>query len=180
MNSKYRSPLNNQLLTTELLWETAIAMDGRDSVLYTLRPSSRELNGRTIPSLKALYMECGDTSEYSFAIKYFESWEHWQKVRSNTKITPFIDKWAQELEFRIRKEAFDRLKEAAENGSLEANKFIVSSNFIQGIPEKVYRNTKTPAKPVGRPSSKPETSEEMAANEEMKRVVEDMKRLQVN
>lgn len=181
--SKFRTGISNRLITEDLFWEWTT--DRNDPIcMFTLMPYERtKEDGTKVPSLHKLYMEMMDSSEYAFANKYFESWSHWKKIATNNKIAPFVEKWREELEFKIRKEAFDRIKEAAENGSLEANKFIVNANFIDGIPEKVLKNGKlTNARPVGRPSNKNNEAspEELQDKLEKEKVSQDLKRLNMN
>ena len=176
--SKFRTKDKNIPLIEELFFEYA-KLEGRPYALYSVYPFDRsDESGRTFIGLAKVYVDMADTSEYSFAMKYFESWDHWLKVRNNVRINPHVEKWSKELEHKLRKEAFDRIKEMAENGSLEANKFIVNANFVDGIPEKVLRNGKMSAnRPVGRPKTATATTEEILEKEEKNQVLNDLKRL---
>lgn len=171
--SKFRSN-SGKFLTVALFHE--ISRD-RDRVLYTFNHEDLVLeDGTVIPSLYRLYLAYNDTSEYSFANDHFESWTHWCVVREAFK--DIIDPWSRELELRLRKECLDRVKEAAENGSLEANKFLLNANFVKGIPEGIKVNPKNlaPKNPRGRPSNKPEgpteSEDEANAKDDLKRLRE--------
>jgi len=71
--------------------------------VYTLTDTDKERDGIVYPSLRRLYLEMGDPTEYEFAIKYLWGWDHWQRILSNTKIyNEYIVKWRDELEVKLR------------------------------------------------------------------------------
>jgi hypothetical protein len=73
--------------------------------IYTLTDEDKELNGRHYVSLRKLYLEMKDPTEYAFATKYLWGWEHWQKIVNNAIIREYIDRWRDELEVKIRSDA---------------------------------------------------------------------------
>lgn len=72
------------------------------TAIYTLTAEDKEYKGKIYPSLRRIYMECGDPTEYKFAIENFCNWEHWQKVQGNAKIAEHIEEWRSELEVKLR------------------------------------------------------------------------------
>lgn len=93
----------------------------KSNVLYTLK--DRDHNG--YPSLYRLYLEEDDITEYRFANKYMEGWEHWTMLTKSTWFKPFIARWREELSLKQESEilsTFKRIAESGEEGSFQANK----------------------------------------------------------
>jgi len=70
--------------------------------VYSLRDYDFEFEGRTIYSLKQLYLEIADPTEYEVAMACFCGWKHWQRVRNNKMIAKHVDEWHDELEVKLR------------------------------------------------------------------------------
>jgi hypothetical protein len=62
-------------LTKALFLETYVY--DKNTVLYTLKSEDTP----DFPSLRNLYLNEEDPSEYVFANKYFANWEHWSKLK---------------------------------------------------------------------------------------------------
>ena len=71
--------------------------EDRSLVLYTLKDYDIEVGGRAIPSIHRLYVEAEDPVEYDFANRYFDNWNHWDKLRSGTWFKPYLDSMRAEL-----------------------------------------------------------------------------------
>lgn len=72
-----------------------------EDALYTLGDSDKEYKGRILPSIKRLYIELGDVTEYEFANEHFGGWNHWKKLRGNKAIAKHIDEAKDELELKL-------------------------------------------------------------------------------
>lgn len=94
-NSKYRNS-KNVLLQRGLFLETA---NTKKTAIYTLKDYDYE----GYPSLKRLFLETGDTTEYFFAKRYLDSYDHWLSISKANWFKPYITKWREEL--RALKEA---------------------------------------------------------------------------
>lgn len=131
--------------------------------------------GRTILSLHRLYMEMEDPSEYLFGRTYFDGYDHWTKITETVFFKDTLQAWRQELALKIKAKAFANLKEQADKGNLDANKFILNSDMSNGLPA----NLKVPAGKRGRPSNTNVTSEMegLSLKEEKKMLQEDLKRI---
>lgn len=70
--------------------------------IYSLKDHDCIWRDKEYKSLKLLYLECADPTEYSFAEKYFYSWAHWQKVRASSKIRNYVQAWQDELEIKLK------------------------------------------------------------------------------
>ena len=70
--------------------------------VYTLTDTDKEYKGKVYPSLRRLYLEQMDPTEYAFANKYLWGWEHWQRIVANNLMTEAIESWREELEVKLR------------------------------------------------------------------------------
>lgn len=102
MTIKFRNE-SNQRYTKALFYEQS--WTDKEGIAYTLKDKDYEVEGKLLPSLYLLYMEecIKDPSEYTFASKHFDGWEHWLMVRDAAWFyKPYYLKWKAELEVRIR------------------------------------------------------------------------------
>lgn len=139
-----------------------------DNVLYTLRRDDREaeIKGETIllPSIRRLYLETMDPTEYEFANKYFEDYEHWEMVSNSPFLKDHVESWRRELRVKIRSEAYRQL-------STEA--FLGGKNSFQAC-KYLFENT-TPSKPTKAEQKAQEEIESLAEND--KQIMADFHRL---
>lgn len=106
------------------------AFPHKNKVLYTLK--DQEHHG--FPSLYRLYLETGDPTEYEFAKKYFDSYEHWKTLAQKDFIKAKVSAWREELDLKIRSEALSRIiRESKSNSknSFVANKFILEKGYVE-------------------------------------------------
>lgn len=64
---------------------------------------------------KPVYMECFDPTEYEAAMRLMGDWEHYQMVRNHPKIKPIMDKWAVEMEVKLRSFSLRQIIEQAKD-----------------------------------------------------------------
>lgn len=102
-----------QSLFLELLYDT-------DAAIYTLQDREREYKGKIYPSIHQAYLEMADPTEYSFAMKYFHSWQHWLKISNAAIIKPHIEKWRDELEVMLRSQGIRKLIKTSEGNSKDS------------------------------------------------------------
>lgn len=96
---------------------------------YTLKPYDHTVDGVTYPSLKKLYVELEDPTEYLFATTYLDGYEHWKKLTKTSWFKTHLTEWREELELRLRAKALLRIRKTAEAGSkdsLTADKLLLS------------------------------------------------------
>lgn len=72
-----------------------------ETAVFTLKDWDWEYKGKVYKSLKQLYLMEEDPLEYSFATKYFLSWDHWLRICDNKTIGKHVDKWRVELELKL-------------------------------------------------------------------------------
>jgi hypothetical protein len=110
----------NKPLTQSLFLEIGYT----DAAIYTLKEVDHEHNGKVYPSLKRLYLEMADPTEYEFATTYLLGWRHWKRLCDNKFIRTHIDEWREELEIKLRCRGVKQVLIAAETGSFQAAKWM--------------------------------------------------------
>jgi hypothetical protein len=113
---------NNLPLTRGLFYETTL--EDKTSVVYTLKDKDH----KGYPSLKRLYLEEEDLTEYTFATKFLVSFEHWQTLANSTWFKDLAEQWRLELKLKLEARYLAKLAEIAENGGKEgisANKILL-------------------------------------------------------
>jgi len=106
--------------------------------VYTLKEQDHTWEGKLYPSLKRLYVEREDPTEYEFATEYLANWRHWQKLLENKVLRRHIDEWRDELEWRLRSKAARQMLREAEKGNYQASKWFMDRGWMN--------------RPAGRPS----------------------------
>lgn len=122
-----------------LFYEETLA--DKTGVLYTLKDQDHE----GYPSLRRLYLETADPTEYTFAMKYLSGWAHWERLCESDWFVPYINRWRKELELTLRAKALSNIIDMAEAGgkeSFNANKYLLNSSWKVGEHRAVGRPTK--------------------------------------
>lgn len=149
-------------LTRQLFIETADT--NRNYCIFTLRPIDHEIDGKVYPSLRRVYLEEGDESEYLFSNKYFGGWFHWQKLLNTPWFPEYIEPIRHELKTKLTSEALARIKSRAEQGDYQANKYLLERERLS-------------QREVGRPSNEKIKSEARKISAEQKIFNDDIDRL---
>ena len=106
-----------------------------DSAIFTLKEDDYEYKGKLYQSLKRLYLDFEDVTEYEFAIKYLIGWQHWQRLAANKAIAKYINVWREELELKIRAQAIrDIMDMTAEEKSFQAAKWLSDRGWEKRAP----------------------------------------------
>lgn len=134
-------PLREQLVdakgrhyTQSLFLEIGYGSDA----IYTLKDYDHEYNGELYLSIKKLFLEMEDVTEYEFANQYFAGWAHWKRICANKVLLREIEEWRYELELKLRARSVLEMKELAAGGSYQASKWLADKGWD--------------VKPKGRPS----------------------------
>lgn len=97
--------------------------------VYTLKEVDHIWNNRTYPSLKRLYLEIEDPTEYEFANTHLCGWRHWQRMCENKVIRKHIDEWREELEVKLRSQAIRDAIQEAKKGHFQAAKWVADRGW---------------------------------------------------
>ena len=100
-----------------------------DYAVYTLKDRDHEYNGKIYPSLKRLYVEFEDPTEYEFANEYLLGWNQWKRLCENKLIRKEIDTWREELELKLRARGIREAVKAAEAGGFQAAKWLADRGW---------------------------------------------------
>ena len=112
--------------------------------LYTLGDQDRwnVEETRFYKSIRKIYLEIGDPTEYLFAQKVFGSWEHWVALREKSYMKKHVERWRYELEVRTQaaavQEVMNQLKSDNKATALAAAKYMAERGWEkkQGRPSK--------------------------------------------
>ena len=81
---------------------------------------------------KKTYMEIADPTEYRTALELVGDWEHWMLLRNNkTLAETYFNKWAAELEIKLRSEGICAMVDGAKNKNAVASKWLADGEFTQ-------------------------------------------------
>lgn len=80
-----------------------------DVAIYSWGSEDKEYGGKVFPSLRKLYLEEADPTEYNFANKYLYDWEHWVRICNNAYLYKQIESWQEELEIKLRAAAVAKM-----------------------------------------------------------------------
>jgi hypothetical protein len=100
-----------------------------DYSVYTLKDADHEWNDKKYPSIKRLYLEMEDTTEYEFAKTYLLGWKHWIRLCENKQIMVHIAEWREELELKLRARAVKQMLELAGGGNYQAAKWLADRGW---------------------------------------------------
>jgi len=110
-----RKSITGSWLTKALFWEERHPDYTPE---FTTKSEDMVKDGVTYISMKKLYLDYEDPTEYSFAIDVLGSWDHWQFLCASYTIGKHIQKWRDELEIKIKSKAIKAMiKSATQEGS---------------------------------------------------------------
>lgn len=101
-----------------------------ENAIYSLKENhwNHETRG-FFPSIKRLYVEMEDPTEYEFANKYFLGWKHWQQICGSKIMMRYIEDWRAELEVKLRCQGVKNMLETAKGGNYQASKWLVDRGW---------------------------------------------------
>jgi hypothetical protein len=100
-----------------------------EEAIYTLKEVDYTYNGKVYKSMKLLYMEMADPTEYEFATTHLLGWKHWMRICENKILRKHIDEWREELEVKLRCAAARQVLEQARGGSFQASKWVADRGW---------------------------------------------------
>ena len=121
--SRFKSD-GGQWLTQSLFLEYQYQTD---TACFTLTDDDKEYKGVVYPSIKKIYMEAADPTEYQFANSVLGGWDHWLKMIENKWILSHVKRWRDELEVSIRSSAILGIRDMVDN--FQAQKYIADKGW---------------------------------------------------
>lgn len=121
-------------LTQSLFLETTYS----DMAIYSLKDDDYLYKGKLYPSVKRLFLEMEDITEYEFANRYFLGWDHWNRIVANKLFSGHVESWRQELALKLKSRGIFLMQQKASLGSMQAIKWLAEKGWE--------------VNPVGRPS----------------------------
>lgn len=100
-----------------------------DFAIFTLKEDDYVYNDKTYISLKKLYLEMEDPTEYDFANECLLGWLHWKRICNNKAIREHVEEWREELEFKMRAKGVKSLLISAQSGNYQAAKFFIDKGW---------------------------------------------------
>lgn len=100
-----------------------------DYAVYTWKDRDYEYKGRLYPSLRRLYIEMEDPTEYEFANTHLLNWKQWQRLCENKLIRKEIDEWREELELRLRSKGIKHIISNAKQGGYQSAKWLADKGW---------------------------------------------------
>lgn len=153
---------NGVFYTKQLFFEMTEA--DKTNVLYTLKHEDHTYKGKTYPSLRRLYLELEDETEYAPATKLFGGWAHWKKLLETPWFLDYLSEIREELQVLLLSRSLKTLRDKASSGSETAAKFL----FEKGM---------GPKNPVGRPTKKRIKEEAQRLSQETLELRDDYERV---
>lgn len=127
-------PTRDQMLDTSgrpITQSMFLEIGYSEAAIYTLKDVDHEWNGKIYPSLKRLYLEEEDPTEYNFATKFLLGWRHWMRLCDNKILRKHIDEWRDELEMKLRSRAVQEMIQNSRKGKIQASKWLADKGWAQ-------------------------------------------------
>jgi len=101
---------------------------------WTLKEKDHLANdGKTYRSMKKIYLEMEDVTEYEFAMATLGSFTHWETLCKSPWFKEHIDQWRKELNLKLKAKGMRSIIKAAtidENLSFQAMKYLADNQYI--------------------------------------------------
>lgn len=130
---------NGVYLGRELFYETA-QMEGRPYALYSLKSEDLKVGEKNYPSLRRLYLEEDDPTEFFIAEKYFDGQPHWKKLCAQDWFLVPLSALREELEVKHRAQYLRALREDALKGDKVTSRYLLDR--VEKVDSKVGRPTR--------------------------------------
>lgn len=105
------------------------------------------------PSLKEIYLNFEDPTEYEFANAVLGSWDVWEGIADKSvTCKPVIAKWRRELEIRLRAKGISRISHLSKESSndnivLSASRFLAEAGWCSSKGESTTKTSKGRGRP---------------------------------
>ena len=83
---------------------------------------------------RPIFLEVSDPTEYETAMRLIGDWEHYQAIRNHSKLKPIFDKWAKEVEVKLRSQSILKMvRHAGSPNGAAAAKWLAEGGFMQRV-----------------------------------------------
>lgn len=117
-----------------------LEMGYKAQAIFTLEDKDREYKGKTYKSLKRLYLELEDPTEYEVSTLHLGGWNHWKRLRGNKLLAKHLDEWKDELSIKLTAKGVKlAIQIATDGGTFQAAKWLADTGWekrIAGRPSK--------------------------------------------
>ncbi len=114
-----------------------------DRAIYTLKDQDHEYKGNTYISLKRLYLDMEDTTEYEFSNTYLLGWQHWKRLKANKALAKHFAEWEEELELSLKAQGVRAIiDQAADDKGFQAAKWLVDKGWDKRTAGRPSKNEK--------------------------------------
>lgn len=123
-----------QFQTKGLFYELTLPEDRKVmGTSWTLKEKDLQADGKTYRSMKKVYLEMEDVTEYDFAMATLDSFKHWERLLESPMIRRHIDQWRKELNLKLKARAMKSIIKAAtedEKLSFQAMKYLADNEYL--------------------------------------------------
>lgn len=120
--------------TKGLFYETTLPDERPDfGTSWTLKEQDHTADGKIYKSMKRVYLEMEDVTEYDFAMSTLGSFKHWERVLESPMIRKHVDQWRKELNLKLKARAMRSIIKAAtedEKLSFQAMKYLADNEYL--------------------------------------------------
>jgi len=125
----------NGITRTKSLFYELSYHDSEYAIFTTKEQDHITPDGRKMVSLQQLYvaMVPNDPTEYEFAQTVFGSWEVWEKIQKAPQIAPYVKRWRNEVEVKVKSQAIQAIAEEMKTGgrsSFSAAKLLLEKGWL--------------------------------------------------
>ena len=141
MDSKYKDVMGR--FRTESLFLERPRNAVKLEPVFTLK----DYDHKGLPSMKRLYLEANDPTEYIFASEVLGSYRHWEKLSTIGWFQKYVKQWRKELELQIKADSIEAMRTLAAQASADS----VRASALRWLASNGWEK-KTPRR--GRPSER--------------------------
>lgn len=124
--------LRTRSLFVDVLKKGFASIEEQDNAIYWLDYKMDVKDKR--PSIREHYIVCMDPTGYETAIKYFNTYDHWDYMYKNcTWFKESVDTWKTEIQAKMKSRALKVIQEIANNPedkqALAASKYLANAEY---------------------------------------------------
>lgn len=133
-STKFKNFMGTHLLKPLFYEQIKEAADSH-LCLYTMKDYDHTITVQgeevELPSIKRLFVEMEDTTEYLFANEYFDNFQHWKKIKSTNWFAPLYLEMKEELLLKLQAKALSKIRSLEDDPkvSYHVNKYLLEEGY---------------------------------------------------